>query len=111
MQSNPGYPTGAGRAGRGAPVLLPSQPPPTGPQPPIPCIAVFDLNSSAERPDELARPFMHEFFSAICEWAELQEREECMLRAWVCMLSSWVGTAAVHSGATLARFKVHSDCL
>lgn len=70
MQSNPGYPAGAGMAGRGPPVLLPSQPPPIGTQPPIPCIAVFDLNSSAERPDELARPFMHEFFSAICEWAE-----------------------------------------
>lgn len=27
---------------------------------------IFDLNSSAERPEELARPFLHEFFSAIC---------------------------------------------
>ncbi len=28
---------------------------------------IFDLNSSAERPEELARPFLHEFFSAVCE--------------------------------------------
>lgn len=25
---------------------------------------IFDLNSSAERPEELARPFLHQFFAA-----------------------------------------------
>jgi hypothetical protein len=25
---------------------------------------IFDLNSSAERPDELARPYLHQFFAA-----------------------------------------------
>ena len=27
--------------------------------------AVFDLNSAAERPDELLRPFVHQCFAAI----------------------------------------------
>lgn len=29
-----------------------------------PGLQIFDLNSSAERPEELARPFLHECFSA-----------------------------------------------
>lgn len=64
---------------------------------------LFDLNSSAERPDELARPYLHEFLSACYEfydiiiwsatnmkWVEVKMRElGCLSHPqykFVCML-------------------------